>query len=87
MKTLKKTCGALLHCALYLFIAFFPIPQAFTQTTASLAGSVLDNTSAVIPNAHVILTDENSHDHRELITNSAGFFNFAGIKPGPTPSM
>jgi hypothetical protein len=50
------------------------------QTTASLTGTVLDNTGAVIPNPQVILTDENSYDRRELITNGSGFFNFAGIK-------
>jgi len=83
MTSRKYTSKALLLRTLLLFAAAaFLIPVASAQTTASLTGTVLDNTGAVIPNTQVILTDENSHDRRELTTNSSGFFNFAGIKPG-----
>ena len=82
MYALKKTYS-LLRCGLYLLaIASVLVPRAFTQTTASLTGTVSDGTGAVIPNAHIILTDENSQDRRALDTNSSGFFNFASIKPG-----
>jgi hypothetical protein len=52
------------------------------QTTASLTGTVLDSSGAIIPNAHITLTEESSLDNRELASNASGFFNFAGIKPG-----
>lgn len=52
------------------------------QTTASLTGTVFDSSGAIIPNAHVTLTEESSQDRRELESNASGFFNFAGIKPG-----
>jgi hypothetical protein len=83
MTSRKYTSKALLLRALLVFAAAaFLIPVVSAQTTASLTGTVLDNTGAVIPNTQVVLTDENSHDRRELITNGSGFFNFAGIKPG-----
>jgi hypothetical protein len=77
------TCRTLLRYSLSVIaILVALVPQVFAQTTASLTGTVVDNTGAVIPNAAVILTDQNSRDRRELNTNGSGFFNFAGIKPG-----
>jgi len=67
-------------CVLAIAILF--LPAAFAQTTASLTGTVFDGTGAVVPNATVVLTDENSLDRRQLNSNASGFFNFAGIKPG-----
>jgi hypothetical protein len=52
------------------------------QTTASLSGNVEDSTGAVIPNAHVTLTNNASKDKRDIETNGSGYFTFAGIIPG-----
>src|ERR1700709_1520298 len=52
------------------------------QTTASITGTVFDSSGAIVPDAHVILTEQSSQDRRELNSNSSAFFNFAGIKPG-----
>jgi len=69
------TCRTLLRYSLSVIaILVALVPQVFAQTTASLTGTVVDNTGAVIPNAAVILTDQNSRDRRELNTNGSGFF-------------
>ncbi|ADV83204.1 carboxypeptidase regulatory-like domain-containing protein [Terriglobus saanensis] len=57
-------------------------PRVFAQTTASLSGNVQDASGAIVPNAHVILTNVASKDKRELETNTSGYFTFAGIIPG-----
>jgi hypothetical protein len=55
---------------------------AFAQTTASLSGTVQDQSGALIPNAHVVLTNNATQDKRALESNSSGYFTFAGIIPG-----
>jgi len=63
-------------------LAFGSTLSAFGQTTASLSGNVQDASGAIIANAHVILTNVASKDKRELDSNAAGYFTFAGIVPG-----
>ncbi|SFS13731.1 TonB-dependent Receptor Plug Domain [Granulicella pectinivorans] len=58
------------------------VHTAFAQTTASLSGKVQDTTGALVSSAHVVLTNNASKDKRELDSNSAGFFTFAGLIPG-----
>jgi hypothetical protein len=58
------------------------VNAAAAQTTASLSGKVQDTSGALVPNAHVVLTNSASKDRRELDSNSAGFFTFAGVNPG-----
>lgn len=78
----KSEFPLFLALALLLFTTLLAPLALHAQTTASLTGTVLDSTGAIVPNAHVVLTEESSKDRRELDTNSSGFFNFAGIKPG-----
>ena len=58
------------------------VNAAVAQTTASLSGKVQDTTGALVSSAHVVLTNNASKDKRELDSNSAGFFTFAGLIPG-----
>jgi hypothetical protein len=57
-------------------------PAMLAQTTASISGNVTDTTGAVIPGAHVILTNNASKDKHEVDSNGSGFFTFAGVIPG-----
>ena len=57
-------------------------PNMLAQTTASLSGNVEDSSGAVIPNAHVTLTNTASRDKRDVYTNGSGYFTFAGVIPG-----
>jgi len=60
----------------------FSGPMMQAQTTASLSGNVTDTTGAVIPNAHITLTNTASKAKSEIDSNGSGFFTFAGVIPG-----
>src|ERR1022692_4290669 len=55
---------------------------AFGQDTATLTGTIRDNTGAVIPSAPVTLKNTATGFIRELKTNSAGEYVAAALPPG-----
>lgn len=59
------------------------VPTARAQSSsATLSGTVLDATGAIIPGATVTLKNQASGDVRKEVTNGDGFFNFAAVPPG-----
>ena len=55
----------------------------FSQTvSSSLVGTVLDPSSAVVPNAAVTATDQETGAVRAVTTDSAGTFRFLNLTPG-----
>ncbi len=66
-----------LLCAILLCV-----PALHAQTTATLLGTVSDQSGAVVPNAKVTLQNESSGDVRTTETNQIGRFTFAAIEPG-----
>src|SRR3954464_827524 len=50
--------------------------------SSSITGTVLDPASAVVPNAAVTLTDENTGSVRTGTTDSSGLFRFLNVAPG-----
>lgn len=59
-------------------------PAAWPQaSTATVNGTVRDQTSAVIPNASVSLTNSNTNVSLKTTTNQAGLYIFPGTVPGP----
>ena len=63
-----------------LFLLFSA--AALAQDTATLTGTIRDNTGAVIPNAAVTLKNTATGIVRELKTNSAGEYVIAAMPPG-----
>ena len=58
------------------------VPALVGQTvTATLSGTVLDPSGAVVPKATVVLKNESSGDIRRTVANSDGFFTFAAVPP------
>ena len=55
---------------------------AQSGTSSALAGSVLDPSGAVLPNAQVKATDVNTGSVREVQTNPEGRYLFSQINPG-----
>ena len=51
-------------------------------TTASLSGTVLDSSGAVIPKAKIVLKNENSNDQRVSSSNGSGVFSFSAVPVG-----
>src|SRR3954467_10665393 len=74
--TLRKSAQAI--CASILFVACL-VGQT---VSSSITGTVLDPASAVIPNASVTLTDENTGSVRTVLTDSSGLFRFLNVAPG-----
>jgi hypothetical protein len=54
---------------------------SFGQTTGTVTGVVADATGAVIPNAVVVLTNEQNGIRRQTVSNSVGIFAFPSVVP------
>jgi len=66
-------------CVLYASIA---LATAQTSSTGAISGVVLDRTGAVVPGALVsLLTEEGTH-LRSSVSDKAGLFSLASIRPG-----
>src|SRR5580700_6987300 len=60
-----------------LLVAALAVVRLLAQTGAApVQGSVLDPSGAVVPNAHVTLTETATNASQETTTNSAGLFVF-----------
>jgi hypothetical protein len=51
-------------------------------TTADILGTVTDTSGAVIPNAHVNLTDLDTQEKRSTVSNVSGDYSFTLLRPG-----
>src|SRR3954463_7509445 len=74
--TLRKSAQAI--CASIFFVACL-VGQT---VSSSITGTVLDPASAVVPNAAVTLTDENTGSVRTGTTDSTGLFRVLNVVPG-----
>ncbi len=72
-----KALGSLLP--LFLLLGSVAYAQV---TTASVDGTVADNTGAVIPGAKVALSNVASGDTRKSTSNGSGIFTFASVPTG-----
>jgi hypothetical protein len=72
-----KQCAAIVVC---LFV--LAVTAVAQQVTGSLAAIVQDKSGAVVPNAKVTMTNENSGDVRRATTNTEGYFSITGVFPG-----
>lgn len=52
------------------------------QLTATLSGTVYDQTGAVVPKAAVALTNDLNKTTRQTTANSSGYFTFTALQPG-----
>jgi outer membrane receptor protein involved in Fe transport len=75
-----------LYCLLALLVVFtysLLAPHVFAQTSKGiLAGVVRDSTGAVLPNATVTLTNQDTHETRTVTTTSTGAYRAEAINPG-----
>lgn len=53
------------------------------ETTGGLQGTVKDSTGAVVAGAHVVVTGTHLVGEKSLDTDSAGYYHFANLPPGP----
>ena len=66
-----------------VFVLALLAALAFAQeTTGGLQGTVRDPTSAVVSNAHVVLTGSSLVGRKETDTDGSGYYRFANLPPG-----
>jgi len=63
-------------------VAVLLAPLAWAQENATITGSVLDPTGAVVPNVTITLTNVATGQVRETATNGSGIYNFANVGVG-----
>src|SRR5437762_556665 len=57
--------------------------SAFTQTISGvITGTVIDSGGAVVPNAQITLTNQQTRAVQTLRSNEAGVFVFSSVLPG-----
>ena len=66
-------------CAFTLFSAYL----AAQTVSSALVGTVLDPASAVVPNAAITVTDQQTGSVRTGVTDSSGVFRFLDLQPDP----
>src|SRR6266567_3442697 len=67
---------------LMLLVVLFLAASVHAQTTATVSGTVEDQTGAVVPGAKVVLKNTASGDLRDTVSNGYGQFSFASVIPG-----
>ena len=65
-------------CALALMLA----PRAWGQENATITGTVVDSSGAVVPNVAISLTNSATGQVRETTSNSSGIYVFANVGVG-----
>lgn len=68
--------------AVLALLGVFSHPAAAQYGSASISATVVDRTGGVVPNAKVVLKNEESGITRETVTNSSGVFVFPSVPPG-----
>jgi hypothetical protein len=69
---------------LALIVASFLVllPSAYAQVSATINGTVVDGTGAVIPDATVTVTNEATGQKRDTVSNGEGYFAFPALLTG-----
>src|ERR1700756_341487 len=57
-------------------------PLVYGQATATLSGTVYDQSQAAVSGAQIELRNEASGDVRSSVSNHEGFFTITAIQPG-----
>src|SRR5215469_10422133 len=68
--------------AVVLSIALLLVPRAWAQENATIVGTVVDASSAVVPNAEITLTNTATSQVRTATTNTSGIYLFANVGVG-----
>ena len=69
--------------ALFLLFALVSISAAAQNSHGSITGQVTDPSGAVIPKAHVTVTDTDTGAVMKVVTTSGGYYTAPELQPGP----
>ncbi len=70
------------HFLRSLWIVGVAISASFAQTTATLSGSTLDKSGAVVPGARITVTNPDTQLTREATSDDSGAYNVPLLPPG-----
>lgn len=76
---MKRVLGL---CSLLALALFVLSPAGWAQDTATIVGTVSDNTGAVIPGAKVTVSNPEKGFTRDLVSNAAGAYSASSIPIG-----
>lgn len=65
-----------------LVLLFFALPVFAQQTRATLTGRVADKTGAIVPGAHIVVTNMDTGAQTSVASNSAGDYTVPFLVPG-----
>lgn len=68
--------------ATVLALVSFLVPRAWAQENATVTGTVLDASGALVPNVQVTLTNAATGQVRQATSNTAGIYQFANVGVG-----
>jgi len=77
--TLRIPAGALVAVLWAATLSHAQQPVLQGPQTGTIVGTVLDISGGTVPNATVVLQEQN--EHRSVVTGDNGFFTFNGINP------
>ena len=69
-------------CLIALLSIMLLSATAFGQTTASLSGTVMDTSRAVLPGTSILAVNEDTGVETRTTSNNAGVYNFPSLQPG-----
>ncbi|MGA7521711.1 MAG: TonB-dependent receptor [Acidobacteriaceae bacterium] len=79
---LKRIRGPLCSLCAFMLLGAMWCGTAWAQATSSITGTVTDPTGAVVPNAKVTITDQETGNTQSTATNNDGIFNIPGLTVG-----
>ena len=85
LRTFKRlgSCSALFACCIFACVLVVSSAARLSaQTSGSISGHVADATGAVIPDAHVALTNVGTGAERSTVTTGSGDYLFPDVPPG-----
>ena len=71
-----------LAVAVLLSMVLLVVPCAWAQENATIVGTVVDASNAVVPNAEITLTNTATSQVRTAVTNTSGIYLFANVGVG-----
>ena len=69
-------------CLIALLSVMLLSVAAFGQTTASLSGTVMDSSKAILPGTGILAVNEDTGVETRVTANNAGIYNFPSLQPG-----
>jgi hypothetical protein len=78
----RSAQGFLVGCFAFIAVLLALTPGAWGQDNATINGTVVDATGALVPNAAISLTNPATGQIRQVVSNSAGAYRFPNLGIG-----